>query len=77
MYYLVQSPLYLCFRILYSQGGAECRKTCVVYVPVWGWMRQGRELRIWGSEHRKTLCVALGHICLSAILCEPLKPSQL
>ena len=55
MNYLVWSPLYLCLPILYSQGEAECKKTCVVCVPVWRWGRQGGEQRIQGSKHRKAL----------------------
>jgi hypothetical protein len=43
MNYLVQSTLYLCLPILYAQGEAECKKTHVVYVPVWRWGRQGEE----------------------------------
>ena len=55
MNYLVQSPLYLCLPIIYSQEKAECEKIRVVYVPVWRWGRQGRERRIQGSKHRKAL----------------------
>ena len=55
MNYLVQSPLYLCLPIIYSQEKAECEKIRVVYVPVWRWGRQGGELGIWGSEHRNAL----------------------
>jgi hypothetical protein len=47
--------LYLCLPILYSRGEAECKKTHVVYVPVWRWGRQGGEQRIQGSKHRKAL----------------------
>ena len=55
MNYLVWSPLYLCLPILYSQGEAECKKTCVVCVPVWRWGRQGGKGRIQASKHRKVL----------------------
>ena len=36
MNYLVQSPLYLCLPILYSQGEAECKKTRVLSVSLFG-----------------------------------------
>ena len=49
------SPLYLCLPILYSQGEAECKKTCVVCVPLWRWERQGGKGRIQASKHRKVL----------------------
>jgi hypothetical protein len=55
MNYLLWSTLYLCFLILYSQGGSEFRKTCIVCVPVWEWGRKSGEQRIWGSKHRKAL----------------------
>lgn len=55
MNYLVWSPLYLCLPILYSQGEAECKKTCVVCVPLWRWERQGGKGRIQASKHRKVL----------------------
>ena len=56
MNYLVWSPLYLCLPILYSQGEAECKKTCVVCVPVWrGGGKQGGKGRIQASKHRKVL----------------------
>ena len=55
MNYLVWSPLYLCLLILYSQRGAECRKTLIVCVPVWGLGRQGGERQIREGKHRKAL----------------------
>ena len=55
MNYLVWSPLYLCLPILYSQGEAECKKTCVVCVPVWRWGRQGGKGRIQASKHKNVL----------------------
>ena len=55
MNFLVWSPLYLCLPILYSQGEAECKKTCVVCVPVWRWGRQGGKGRIQASKHKNVL----------------------
>ena len=55
MNYLFWSPLYLCLPILYSQGEAECKKTCVVCVPVWRLERQGGKGRIQASKHKNVL----------------------
>jgi hypothetical protein len=55
MNYLVWSLLCLCLPILYSQGEAEGKKTCVVCVSVWMLGRQSGEQKIQGSKHRKGL----------------------
>ena len=69
MNYLVRSPLYLCLPILYGQGEAECKKMLIVCVPVWGWRAKDT-----GKQTQKG---SLRHRCLSAVLCRPLKSSQL
>ena len=76
MNYLVRSTLYLCLPIIYSQGEAEYEK---IQDPSYLCPSLKMGEAGWGAKdtEKQTQKGALMHRCLSAVLCRPLKSSQL